>query len=72
MEEEIYIDVYRYRYFIFISTGIMKERRKEKAAINGGVGGRSLVILKLSYAGKRLAARISDNNLTVNRLIIAY
>lgn len=25
-----------------------------------GVGGRSLVILKLSYAGKRLAARISD------------
>ena len=48
-----------------------KERRRRTKAIDGGVGGRSLVILNLSYAGKRLAARMSDTNLTVNRLIIA-
>lgn len=72
MEEAIYIPVHLPVPVLHLDFGRNeKERRRRTKAIDGGVGGRSMVILNLSYAGKRLAARMSDTNLTVNRLIIA-
>ena len=64
MEEAIYIPVHVPVLHLDFGRNEKERRRRTKAAIDGGVGGRSLVILKLSYAGKRLAARISDTNLT--------
>lgn len=74
MEEAIYIHVPVHVHVPVLHLDFgrnEKERRRRTKAIDGGVGGRSMVILNLSYAGKRLAARMSDTNLTVNRLIIA-